>query len=383
MPHYTYRGLSIHGEILRGYLSGSSPDDVRSMLHQRQIEPISLRRLWWPRQQPKELTLFFLHLSYALQAGHPLSQSLAMVQSSFRGSFALLVQTLKDSLGQGKMLSDACRLYPWAFSGPLVALLHVGEQSGQFSNACQHAYDYLSKIKNNQKNWRKALASPILNLSFFVFALISFSQNLVPALVSAELENYDHLPWATRLLLAITHWESFYLVYVLVSALGLIWLCLNPLKIPLIGSWIARKHYWSVFSGLVLLIKVNVPLLKALTIIEQSLDSARALKDPIRKMLRDIQEGQTLAQAGEKLPYFPKMYAQFLKAGEGTGQLVQSLELLVSFIQDDISRTLDRWLFWMNPISLALIGLCFWVLIEATICPLYSEIEGNMIGGWL
>jgi type II secretory pathway component PulF len=259
----------------------------------------------------------------------------------------------------------------------------VGEQSGQLSNACQQAHDYLKKMQSNQKNWRKALAQPILNLCFFIGALVSFSQGLLPTLATADAATHDQLPWATRFLLAITHWEPFYFVYVMIVGMVLFWLCLRPLKIPLIGPWIARKHYWSIFSGLVLLLKVNIPLLKALTIIEQSLEPRCVVHGHITKMLRDIQEGQTLAQSGEKLPYFSTMYLQFLKAGESTGQLLHSLELLANFIQDDLKRLLDRWLFWINPISLVLIGACFWILIEATIYPLYSEIEGNVIGSLL
>jgi type II secretory pathway component PulF len=77
------------------------------------------------------------------------------------------------------------------------------------------------------------------------------------------------------------------------------------------------------------------------------------------------------------------MYLQFLKAGEGTGQLVGSLDLMTDFIQEDIGRTLDRWFFWITPLSLVLMGICFWILIEGAITPLYESIDHGMKDDWI
>lgn len=378
MPLYVYRGLSLNGELLRGYLSGSSSDDIRQTLHTRQIEPLSLRRLWLPRKQPKELDLFFLHLRYALQAGHPLIQAITLIGPSFQGSFAILIQTLIQNLAQGKLLSEACQSYPWVFSGPLIALLHVGEQSGRLSQTCQNAYDYLKKNQKNQQAFRKTLAYPVLNFCFFIAALFSLSQGLLPTLEEISVRNDAPVSWSTNLLMQLTQGDVSWIIGGAIIGLIGVLLYLRPLKIPLIGSWLAKKTYWSFFSGLVLLLKEELPLIKALSLMERSLSYRPALRQPLAKLLRGIQEGHTLVESMAALPHFSAMYLQFLKAGEGTGQLIASFDLMVNFIQDDLDRSLDRWLFWIAPISLMVLGLCFWILIDGTMTPLYDSIDQTM-----
>lgn len=381
MALYVYRGLSMNGDLLRGHISGQSSNEVRQMLHTRQIEPISLRRLWLPRRQPKELILFFLYLRYALQAGHPLIQALAMIQPSFQGSFSLLIYTLREHLTQGKLLSDACLFYPWAFTGPLIALLHVGEQSGRLGQTCQNAHDYLQKSEKNHKNFQRVLAYPLLNFAFFLGAFFSLCHGLLPTV--SDLAPHSALSWSTRCLLSLIHGDIYgILCGMLLVGVGVVF-WLRPLTVPFLGAWMARKTYWSFFSGLVFLLKEELPLVKALALMDQSVTHRRGLHEPLSKVLREIQEGQTLTQAIAHLPHFSSMYLQFLKAGEGTGQLIGSLELMTDFIQEDMGRTLDRCFFWIAPLSLILIGSCFWILIDGTITPLYETLDHSMKNTWL
>jgi type II secretory pathway component PulF len=375
MPLYVYRGLNLNGELLRGYLSGGSSNDIRKTLHARQIEPLSLRRLWLPRTQPKELALFFLHLYYALQAGHPLIQAITLVQPSFQGSFGVFIQALIQNVAQGKLLSDACQWYPWIFSGPLLALLHAGEQSGRLAQTCQNAHDYLKKTQKNKEAFRKALAYPILNFGFFMVALFSLSQGLLPTLEDIAMTRNGPSSWSTEFLMHLTQGEFSWIMYgTMVGGIGF-FLYFNPLRIPLLGDWLAKKTYWSLFSGLVLLLKEEIPLVKGLSLMESSLGYCPALRQPLAKMVREIQEGRSLVDSMATLPHFSLMYLQFLRAGEGTGQLIPSFELMLDFIQDDLNRSLEQWLFWITPISLTILGLCFWVLIDGTMAPLYDSID--------
>ncbi len=375
MSLYVYRGLNLNGELLRGYLSGGSSQDIRETLHARQIELLSLRRLWLPRQQPKELDLFFLHLRYALQAGHPLIQAITLVQPSFQGSFGVLIQALIQNVAQGKLLSDACQSYPWVFSGPLIALLHVGEQSGRLAQTCQNAHDYLKKTQKNQQAFRKALAYPVLNFGFFMVALFSLSQGLLPTIEDISIKSDGTPAWSTALLMHLTQGSWSWVMYgAMVGLLGF-FLYLNPLRIPVLGDWLAKKTYLSLFSGLVLLLKEEIPLVKGLSLMESGLGYCPALRQPLAKMVREIQEGRTLVESMAALPHFSAMYLQFLRAGEGTGQLIPSFDLMVDFIQDDLNRSLERWLFWIAPISLIILGICFWILIDGTMTPLYDSID--------
>jgi type II secretory pathway component PulF len=331
-----------------------------------------------PRRQTKELILFFLHLRYALQAGHPLIQALDMVHPSFKGAFSLLLHTLRDHVSQGKLLSDACKMYPKIFSGPLIAVIHVGEQSGRLGVACQQAHEYLQQLQNNHKNFQKVLAYPILNILFFIAALFSISQGLLPNITALLNSQSATISWSTRCLLTLNQWHFSWAL--LASLLGgLVWaIWSRPLLVPFLGSLIARKTYGVFFSGVALLLKSDISLMQSLKFMTQNVYYRGGLREKMAQILQEIQEGHTFAQSVSHLPYFSRMYWQFLKAGESTGQLVHSLDQLNEFIHDDVKKTIDRWLFWITPLSLIITGLCFWVLIDGAISPLYENIEYSL-----
>jgi type II secretory pathway component PulF len=368
----------MNGQVSRGHIYGVSSNNVRQLLNSRKIETISLRRLWLPRRQNKELILFFLHLRYALSAGHPLIQAMDMIHPSFKGSFSMLLHTLREHVSQGKLLSDACQLYPWTFPGPLIALLHVGEQSGRLGVACQQAHEYLKKMENTHKNFRKVLAYPILNGLFFIGALLSLSHGLLPNINTISDSNGGSISWSTQCLVAINQGHFSLTLYASIFGILVFFMWSRPLLFPFLGSLVARKTYALFFSGIVLLLKADVSLTQSLNLMGQNIYHRGVFPEIIAKILREIQEGHTLTQSVSHLPYFSNMYLQFLKAGESTGQLIHSLELLTEFIHDDVNKTVDRWLFWITPCSLVFIGLCFWVLIEGAISPLYENIEQSL-----
>jgi type II secretory pathway component PulF len=206
-------------------------------------------------------------------------------------------------------------------------------------------------------------------------ALFSLSQGLLPTLEDIAIKSAGTQSWSTALLTHLTQGNWSWVMYGTMVGLMSLFLYLKPLRIPVLGDWLAKKTYLSLFSGLVLLLKEEIPLVKGLSLMESSLGYCPALRQPLAKMVREIQEGRTLVESMAALPRFSVMYLQFLRAGEGTGQLIPSFDLMVDFIQDDLNRSLERWLFWITPISLIILGICFWILIDGTMTPLYDSMD--------
>ena len=375
MALYWYRGLTGQGDLLQGYVAGKNMQEVRHGFAFRQLELLSLRRHRWVRMDSKELSLFFLYLAYALEAGNPLAAALLLVQESFRGFLKDLIGTLLEQLRQGALLSEALESYPELFPPDLVALVNLGERSGQFVHTCHQASQWVNHREQKRTRIFQALSHPLLNFSFFLVAFFFLCKQLLPNVVLFLQEEGHTLPWATKMLLNLLSF-SWKPVLVLAGMIILCWMCqpmLEPLLFRVVGPLWVRKPYLVFFSSLRLLLQEKNPILPSLEIAVYSVSSP-ILARAFAALIQDVQEGKTLSQALDRLPYFPDRYRQWMVVGESTGHPIQALVATTQMMAKEMQHWTDRLLFWITPGLTVLIGLCLWFLLEGTFLPLYETI---------
>jgi len=143
-----------------------------------------------------------------------------------------------------------------------------------------------------------------------------------------------------------------------------------PQWIPWVRTWVAYQQYSSFFSGVILLLKVHMPLFQALTIMSRQAASVPTkLTSPL---LHALTQGQSLHQAVAPWPFLDVMHLSYVQVGEQTGQLIASLELFVSCMDDSLQRKRQQLMTWTTPCTLVLMGCVLWLVFDGAMMPLYD-----------
>ncbi len=361
--------------MITGYMCGTNVNEMRKKIASYAIELVSLYRQWGVHIKKKNIELFFTYLGYYLKAGHRLSPALSLVQGSFSGTFKDILSSLHARLVEGVLLSEACKDYPMIFTPAMIALLNAGERSGQFVDACHQCALLVSEFHKKKEKIVKALSYPLLSFFFFMCSFVILVQDLLPNMM-ALLSDLGHpLSWSTRLLQAIIGGFSLN-VALLGGGIGVLGgVCRKWLVFKVAGKLISKHVYHQFFSTLSLLMNENIPLIEALKISCECLYHS-PLTPFFDHMIQEIRSGKNLSQSLEVLPYFPVQYIHFIQSGDHSGHQSQAIKAVSHMMSQSINRLYERITFWISPALLIFVATCFWILIEGTLIPIYSSING-------
>ena len=88
-----------------------------------------------------------------------------------------------------------------------------------------------------------------------------------------------------------------------------------------------------------------------------------------------VRRGQTITQAFEQESLIDSMLVQLVSIGEKTGELDQCLAKLVAYFDEEIPRTVKRFLAVMEPGMLLVAGFVVAVILLAALLPIFELYE--------
>lgn len=348
-------------------------------------------RPFWHLSWLKPVTRFDIELGLGqlasmVKSGVPLLESLDTVaEQSVSPRAARLWRRVRDRVASGSPLSEALRRDARRFGEASIALVRVGEQSGELDAALLHAAHQMESQRNLRSLTMNALAYP----AFAIVAAIGVCAFLVVVVIpkiAAFLEGGGaELPAMTRNLVDISDWlaangiavlggiaavaAAFFAVRAIPS--GRLALDTAALRIPVSGR-IFRLAGTAVFArAMGMLVGSGVTLLDSLDV------SAGLLQN--RRLRRRVVEARDAVMAGGALSPplkgaggFMPMLSQMAAVGEATGSLAESFSEVARFHEAMLAVAIKRFSVTIEPLMIIVTGLIVGYVYVAFFLALFS-----------
>lgn len=404
MPHYCYEVRDPQGKIVIGRANGPSHIDIVRELKKVGYEVLRVwqkppylpgTRIWtYYRRAPlNELSLLTRELAMFFSAGIGLVRGLECCEG--QGFSKLVSRAAKDvaqGLHEGRSLSQALSLRPDVFPPLYIKLVHAGEVSGALDEVLFRMSDYLEKELLLSRKVQSALAYPMLIfaicvlltgfLVYFLFPLfVSFFNGLdvqLPAITQSLLTitTFMRQPWVIALvILAPMLLSKIYDVLARTDA-AVSWFSNFLFSIPVYGK-LKRAVVLSRFcSTLEILLNAGIPQFTALTVTAEALDNKAACASLKEIALRIRDEGDSLAEAIGRDPFYPQMLSSLITVGEEVGDLPRVLNLAYQTYELDVESTVGRMTVLLEPLILFVMGGVVGYVLLAVFLPIYSMLDG-------
>jgi type IV pilus assembly protein PilC len=301
---------------------------------------------------------------------------------------------LKACITQGLSLAQAMREQSQVFDPLFCQLIQVGEAGAGIVPVLDRLIVHGQKRLQQRRQLRARLAYP---LTLLLTGLVLTSLMLiwvVPAFAQLFAAVAVPLPWATRLLLDISHffssnplgWTDLALFIIVIGAAwrwgglrsrvdpwlikGTEYADLALLHCPGIGAirlaqimacWTRTFHSLS-GSGMPLL-----PILQACALSSGHIKYLR-LASPLQQA---VQSGQTLSQALRETKAFPEWVLQLCAAGEHSGRLGAMMGQLADNYELLADASMQRWLSLMEPLLVMLMAGLIGGMMLAVYWPIF------------
>jgi MSHA biogenesis protein MshG len=401
MPTYKYQGRSQTGEEVKGQLRAVSPEAVVVYLSERNIIPViielteenpfSLKDL--AKMEIRigsitrgELAGFSRNMSTMLDAGVPIIKALQeLAKSSKNPKLKKALFTIIDSVQDGESLAASMGNFSDIFSTLCVSTIEIGENTGNLVEAFSKFSEYLEMEEQNARQLSSALRYP--KMVFFAMGIALFVINImvIPSFQKLFSSMKADLPWATRVLMATSHFITnyWYTVFFIFAALyfGVKTALKNPsvrytwdrlkLSVPVLGPLFKKIFLTRIVWSLALIIRSGIPILKSIDLVARSTENA-FLRQKIEDIKMKVETGKNFADAAEETQIFDHVTMQMLMIAEESGKLDDVLEKIASEYEKETEYQLKKLGDSIEPIMLLILGGMVAVLALAIFSPMWD-----------
>ncbi|CUU72372.1 type II secretion system protein [Campylobacter hyointestinalis] len=297
-----------------------------------------------------------------------------------------IFENVSIDLNAGMSLTESLKKYEYELGHIFIAMIRLGEEGGNLSEALKKLADILQEVWDNQKKFKKAIRYPITVIVAIIIAFVLLMVVVVPKFREIFEQLNATLPLPTIILLNIEYVLSNFGLYILGGIIVSIFLIKKfyksnsefkflsdkyLLKVYLIGDiiYLATMHRFNlVFSELV---KAGIPVANALDDACLTIQNSY-IKDKMSNVKISVQQGNSLNSAFRDTKLYESMLIQMISAGEKSGSLDSMLEKVTDYYKDKFDNIIDNISSYVEPILLVFIACAVILLGLGIFMPMWD-----------
>lgn len=417
MPLFAYEAMNSSGQEVKDEIEAASSEEAIAKIRGKGYFPTKVREkaakknvkkkaadenapLTKTRKMPfsiggvpqKQLVTFTRQLSTLQDAGLPILRSLQILEQQQKpGLMKAVIGGVADDVEGGGTLSDAMAHYPKAFDKLYVNMINAGEAGGVLDIILNRLADFMEKAAKLKKKVIGAMIYPAVVIFIAVAIVTMILIFVVPKFKEIFKDFKLELPAVTQLLITFSTFmaEQYGWAYILFGPviLVILWKLIRMsdggryasdvflLKIPILGSILAKTSIARFTRTLGTLISAGVPILDAINITKETCGNevyARALN----KVHDSIREGESMADPLRATKVCDAIVVNMVDVGEETGDLDKMLMKIADNYDNDVDVLVGSLISILEPVMVVVLGVIVGFIVIALFMPMVSLIQG-------
>jgi type IV pilus assembly protein PilC len=322
-----------------------------------------------------KLLIFYRQLKALLKAGVPIIHALEIIKNQSDGQFRSAINQISNGLKLGNTLASSFEKA--GFPASDINLIRVAEVDGRVEEALGRIEKCLDRSISSREKIKKALMYPMIVLSLSFMSVIFLLVFIIPSFKNIFSDFSFELPLLTKILLTVSDfWWMILLLLIGISIFTYFLFKKDKVKrsMPIFGSVYKNLQFSSFCRSLGYQLKGGVPLLKALSIIQNGvcdLYLAKALKS----IYESLENGIKLSEALTITKIFPDSLIQIVRIGEESGSLDQVLIQAAEYYEEECDSMIKKLIVLVEPLSTLFVGGVVALVAFSMIVPLFSLME--------
>ncbi len=326
-------------------------------------------------------------LAVLVKAGISLKDALEDIGENTKNSLIKeLFLKAAEAIDSGKSLSDVFSEYEEYVGGVSLAMVRLGEQTGDLVMALNYLADIYDNMYQNRRKMIKALRYPVITLIFIVVAFVVLIMMVVPKFKAIFEQLHATLPLPTRILLGTERVLSNYGllvfgIFVLIVFLLMFFyktsinfkyqvdrILLKTFLIKQIIEYATLHRFLLTLSSL---LRSGIPLLDSLKISEGIIGN-EVIKRKIKIIITGINQGRPLADVFKETKIVNYIALRMISAGEESGELDIMLENAAKYYGDKFEDVIENMQSSIEPIMLSIIAAIVLLIALGIFLPMWD-----------
>jgi general secretion pathway protein F len=390
------------GKIKHRVVKASSPREAVEILKRREkriiirkVEEIEkksliddlLKKLDFSKIDLEEYISVIDQLYVMLDAGLGIDIVLENIKDNIKNKkLREIFNSIFNDIRAGFSLSESVKKFEKDLGILSVAIIILGEETGDLATAMKDLSEILTEILDNRKRLKKAIRYPVFIIFAMIIAFVIVILEVIPPFRKIFESMHMQLPLPTRFLLWVEHAFRAYGLYILTGAL-IIFAILTflytknekarfkidkfMLKIYIVGSAIKLAMIGRFLFVVQRLIEAGIPIISAVEIGLKIVDN-KYLYQKLSHIKTSIQLGNSIKNGFEETGLFEKMIIQMISSGEESGNLVLMLKKASNYYLERYRYIVDNIAVLIEPILIAAIAGFVFTLALGIFLPMWN-----------
>ncbi len=345
------------------------------------------QKLLYPKVKIPNLVACIRQLSVMTNAGISIHDSIKeVIKSTTDKRLKLIFENVNDDLNAGMSITESLNLYSDELGNVVIAMVRLGEESGNMAESLQKLAEILQEIWDNQRKFKKAIRYPTLVICAIVIAFVLLMVLVVPTFRDIFEQLNAELPLPTRILLNIEYLITNYGFICLGGIVLFLFILTNLykkngkfknifdkyiLKVYLIKNIIffsSMSRFNLIFTELV---RAGIPINDALDTACVTISNSY-IKNKLLGVKVNVQRGNPLNYAFSETKLYEGMLLQMISAGEKSGSLDSMLEKVTDYYKEKFNTLIDNISSYIEPILLVFIAATIILLGLGIFLPMWD-----------
>jgi len=379
-----------HSGIILGVIESSPPlEEQLKRFKENLFKNMKKKKL-----KPDALIAAIRQLAVMANAGISIHDALKeLALNTDDKNLEAVLSTIAEDINAGHSLSDSMENFRFQLGNLTLAMVSLGEKTGNLAEALYALADMLEEIRRNFIKFKKAMAYPRNVMIAMAVAFTILISYVVPEFKKIFEELNAELPLPTQILLTLENLFNNYGLYV-IAVLAIFFTTLKYLinnyfhirykwhqlllKIYLIKDVIkyaTLNRFTLVFSELV---HAGIPIAEALDTTIEMIDNL-PLKDKFSTIKSTVEKGGALHEGLEQTGLFENMILSMITAGESSGKLDAMLKNVTDYYKMKFDAIIDGLSEAIEPIMLFFMTGMILLLALGIFLPMWDM--GNAVQG--
>jgi general secretion pathway protein F len=398
MGAFEYTAIDTVGREQKGVIEGDTPKQVRQLLRERQLLPVSIGEVAQKEAKRQrsfgasrglsssDLALLTRQLATLSRAGLPLEEALlAVSQQSEKPRVQSIMLGVRGKVMEGHTLADGFADFPRVFPEIYRSTVSAGEQSGRLDNILERLADYTENREVMRQKILGAMLYPIV-LSVICFGIVTgMMVYVVPKVIDVFEQTKGKLPLSTQLLISVSGFLREYglwlLIAVVLAIVGFFYWLKNPdsrrvfhrflLRVPLVGRLVRGFNTARFTRTFSILTASAVPVLEAMRISGEVVTNI-PMRDAVIAAAARVREGAPIGRSLAQSKLFPPMTVHLISSGESSGELDTMLERAATNQERELDSLLGALVGLLGPLLIIVMGCFVMGIVFAMLMPIFE-----------
>lgn len=398
MGAFEYTAVDAAGKERRGILEGDTARQVRQLLRERQLLPISVAEVAEreaSRQQTftlrrsmsaDDLALVTRQLATLVHSSLPLEEALLAVSEQTESPRVKSVLIgVRSKVMEGHTLADGFGDFPRAFPEIYRATVAAGEQSGHLDAVLERLADYTEGRQVLRQKIQHAMIYPVV-LSLLALLIVSgMLVYVVPKVVGVFSNSGRELPGLTVFLISLSDFLRDYGLLLLGGAVAAGFAARralrNPgprrrldavlLRIPLVAKLVRGSNTARFTRTLSILTGSGVPVLEGLRIAAEVVTNM-PMREAVEQAAARVREGAPIGKSLAAAGHFPPLCIHLISSGEASGELETMLTRAAINQEREMDGLIAALLGILEPGLIVGMGVIVLIIVLAILLPIFE-----------